>query len=107
MSDFYPEGESFGNVVPARMPPITNLMVTANGGGSVSLSWSALDNATAYGVFVGTAAAQENFGAAAAMVTADTATITGLTPSAAYWFQVCGFNGVSYGSPSNEVTTTA
>ncbi|MFD7747120.1 chitinase [Streptomyces sp. NPDC059698] len=87
---------------PVVVPAVpAGLKQTATTSTSVALSWNAVSGASGYHVYRG--------GTKVASVTGPSATVTGLTPSTAYSFQVSAANaaGESAKSAALSVTTTA
>ncbi|MFH8881095.1 chitinase [Streptomyces californicus] len=87
---------------PVVIPAVpAGLKQTATTSTSVALSWNAVSGASGYHVYRG--------GTKVATVTGPSATVTGLTPSTAYSFQVTASNaaGESAKSAAVDVTTTA
>ncbi len=76
----------------------SGLAVTATTSTSVSLSWNASSGATGYNVYRGTTKA--------ASVTGTSATITGLSPSTQYTFNVTATNTAGESAHSANVTAT-
>lgn len=104
MGDTFPLGHRTGFVQLEPIdPPV--LSVGAVASGVVTLNWTPVDFAQAYGVNVGTAAGQESF---SRQVTGTTTTISGLIDGTEYFFTVQSFGsaGQGYGEASNEVNAT-
>ncbi|MER5506907.1 glycoside hydrolase family 18 protein [Streptomyces sp. NPDC002766] len=84
----------------AGQPPAapTGLTVTAVTSSSATLSWSAVTGATSYAVF--------RDGAKVQTASGTSATVTGLSPSTAYGFQVAAVNAAGESARSAAVTAT-
>ncbi|CAG4910146.1 unnamed protein product, partial [Acidithrix sp. C25] len=111
---------TYGNSVPSSevstiannypsQPLIPN--ATANGTSSITISWEAPSSdggtaITSYQVFEGTAPAKESTSPVCTTTTTTTCTVTGLNPSATYYFDVVAKNGTGNSKASNEVSTT-
>ncbi|PBC60757.1 chitinase [Streptomyces sp. Tue6028] len=89
-----------GPGVDAGQPPAapTGLTVGTVSSSSVALSWSAVAGATGYAVY--------RDGAKVQTVTGTSATVSGLTPSTAYSFQVAATNDAGESAKSSTVTAT-
>lgn len=104
MADLVPVYGRIGFVhLPPPAPPVLTLVSFA--GGVATLSWTAVANATGYGVFMGTALGEENLlSAVTTTTTALTAAVSGLGVGP-YYFVVKALGTGGYGQPSNEVAT--
>ncbi|GAA5038374.1 chitinase [Streptomyces siamensis] len=89
-----------GPGVDAGQPPAapTGLTVGTVSSSSVALSWSAVAGATGYAVY--------RDGVKVQTVTGTSATVSGLTPSTAYSFQVAATNDAGESAKSSTVTAT-
>ncbi|MFB7966996.1 chitinase [Streptomyces rubiginosohelvolus] len=84
---------------PVVIPAVpAGLKTTAIASSSVALSWNAVSGASGYNVYRG--------GAKVATATGPSATVTGLTPSTAYSFQVSATNAAGESAKSAAVTAT-
>ncbi|MGI5445797.1 chitinase [Streptomyces sp. CA-243310] len=91
-------GPDPGQTQPQPPAAPTGLTASAASSSAVNLSWAAAQNATSYRV--------HRAGAAALTVTGPSATITGLTASTAYTFQVSAVNAAGESPKSAPVTVT-
>lgn len=98
LSVYGPDGG--GGTDPAPTVPATpaGLAVSSTTSSSVSLSWSTVSGATGYNVYQGGTKVQS--------VTGTSATVTGLTASTSYSFQVTATNSAGESAKSTAVTGT-
>lgn len=98
LSVYGPDGG--GGTDPAPTVPATpaGLAVSSTTSSSVSLSWSTVSGATGYNVYQGGTKVQS--------VTGTSATVTGLTASTSYSFQVTATNSAGESAKSSAVTGT-
>lgn len=82
--------------------------VTATGTCTGLVSWSSVNGAIGYGVFMGTTPGGENLTTpvATAGAVATSVTVTGLLPGTTYYFVVAAQGPFGYGTVSNEVSAT-
>lgn len=104
MADLVPVYGRIGYVhLPPPAAPV--LSIDSFAGGVATLSWTAVANATGYGVFMGTASGAENLlSAVTTTTTALAAAVSGLGVGP-YYFVVKALGTGGYGQPSNEVQT--
>ncbi|MFC3575910.1 glycoside hydrolase family 18 protein [Streptomyces yaanensis] len=98
VSVYGPDGGGGGDPAPTIPSAPTNLAVSSTTSSSVSLAWSAVSNATGYNVYQG--------GTKVAAVTGTSATVTGLSASTSYSFQVTATNAAGESAKSATVTAT-
>ncbi|MEH0576047.1 glycoside hydrolase family 18 protein [Streptomyces sp. B21-108] len=98
VSVYGPDGGGGGDPAPTIPSAPTGLTVSGTTSSSVSLSWSAVSNATGYNVYRG--------GTKVTSVTGASATVTGLTASTSYGFQVTATNAAGESAKSTTVTGT-
>ncbi|MFF8591148.1 chitinase [Streptomyces sp. NPDC015220] len=87
-----------GNPAPTIPAAPAGLAVTGTSSSSASLSWNTVSNATGYNVY--------RDGAKVASATGTSATVTGLTASTSYSFQVTATNAAGESAKSAAVTAT-
>jgi fibronectin type 3 domain-containing protein len=83
----------------------TALMATA-GTASVTLNWTASPNGTSYVVYQGTTPGGENATPVLSGITGTSATITGLTNGATYYFKVAAVTPYGLSTPTTEASAT-
>ncbi|GAA5069406.1 chitinase [Streptomyces similanensis] len=93
-----PDGGGGGDPAPTVPAAPAGLAVSATTSSSVSLSWNTVSNATGYNVY--------RDGAKVASATGTSATVSGLTASTAYSFQVSATNAAGESARSAAVTAT-
>ncbi|MEV6735854.1 glycoside hydrolase family 18 protein [Streptomyces sp. NPDC051104] len=98
VSVYGPDGGGGGDPSPTVPSPPTGLAVSATTSSSVSLSWNAVTGATGYTVYRG--------GTKVTSATGTSATVTGLSPSTSYSFQVTATNAAGESAKSAAVTAT-
>ncbi|MDX3246089.1 chitinase [Streptomyces sp. ME18-1-4] len=98
VSVYGPDGGGGGDPAPTIPSAPAGLTVSGTTSSSVSLSWSAVSNATGYNVY--------RAGTKVASATGTTATVTGLTASTSYGFQVTATNAAGESAKSTAVTGT-
>jgi uncharacterized protein (DUF1800 family)/fibronectin type 3 domain-containing protein len=90
-----------------RAPLAAPVNLTANpGDAQITLTWSAVNGATAYNVYRGTASGGQASTPVASNVTATSFTNTGLTNGTKYYFKVAAVNGSITSPMSNEASGT-
>ncbi|MEU6651700.1 glycoside hydrolase family 18 protein [Streptomyces sp. NPDC046900] len=98
VSVFGPDGGGGGDPAPTVPATPTGLAVSSTTSSSVSLAWNAVSGATGYNVY--------RSGTKVAAVTGTSATVTGLSPSTSYSFQVTAANAAGESAKSTPVTAT-
>ncbi|MFE0325658.1 chitinase [Streptomyces sp. NPDC058960] len=98
VSVYGPDGGGGGEPSPTVPSSPTGLTVSGTTSSSVSLSWHAVTGATGYNVYRG--------GTKVASATGTSATVTGLSPSTSYSFQVTATNAAGESAKSAAVTAT-
>jgi len=98
ISVYGPDGGGGGDPAPTVPAAPAGLTVSGTTSSSVSLSWSAVSGATGYNVY--------RNGTKVTAVTGTSATITGLTASTSYSFQVTATNSAGESAKSGTVTGT-
>jgi len=98
LSVFGPDGGGGGDPAPTIPAAPAGLAVSGTSSSSVSLAWNAVSNATGYNVYRG--------GTKVSSVTGASATVTGLTASTSYSFQVTATNSAGESAKSATVTGT-
>ncbi|MGW2932403.1 chitinase [Streptomyces sp. NPDC001156] len=98
VSVFGPDGGGGGDPAPTVPATPTGLAVSSTTSSSVSLAWNAVSGATGYNVY--------RSGTKVAAVTGTSATVTGLSPSTSYSFQVTATNAAGESAKSSPVTAT-
>jgi chitinase len=98
VSVFGPDGGGGGDPAPTAPATPTGLAVSSTTSSSVSLAWNAVSGATGYNVY--------RSGTKVAAVTGTSATVTGLSPSMSYSFQVTATNAAGESAKSSPVTAT-
>ncbi|MED7821144.1 chitinase [Streptomyces chiangmaiensis] len=98
VSVFGPDGGGGGDPSPTVPATPSGLAVSATTSSSVSLAWNAVSGATGYNVY--------RSGTKVAAVTGTSATVTGLSPSTSYSFQVTATNTAGESAKSATVTAT-
>ncbi|MEU6364528.1 glycoside hydrolase family 18 protein [Streptomyces sp. NPDC046931] len=98
VSVYGPDGGGGGDPSPTVPAAPTGLTVSSTTSSSASLSWNAVPGATGYNVYQG--------GAKVSAVTGASATVTGLSPSTSYSFQVAATNAAGESPKSASVTAT-
>ncbi|MFE9129304.1 chitinase [Streptomyces sp. NPDC007148] len=98
VSVFGPDGGGGGDPAPTVPAAPAGLAVSSTTSSSVSLAWNAVSGATGYNVYRG--------GTKVAAVTGASATVTGLSPSTSYSFQVTATNAAGESTKSATVTAT-
>nr|WP_203634434.1 glycoside hydrolase family 18 protein [Streptomyces sp. SID10815] len=93
-----PDGGGGGDPAPTVPAAPAGLAVSATTSSSVSLTWKTVSNATGYNVY--------RDGAKVASATGASATVSGLTASTAYSFQVTATNAAGESAKSAAVTAT-
>ncbi|MEU7059994.1 glycoside hydrolase family 18 protein [Streptomyces sp. NPDC046197] len=93
-----PDGGGGGDPVPTVPPAPGGLTVTGTASSSVSLSWNAVSGATGYNVY--------RNGTKVTTVTGTSATVTGLSASTSYSFEVTATNAAGESAKSAAVTGT-
>jgi chitinase len=101
VSVYGPDGGGGGDPTPTVPAAPAGLAVASTTSSSASLSWNAVSGATGYNVY--------RDGTKVTAVTGTSATVTGLSPSTSYSFQVTATNaaGESAGSAAVTATTAA
>ena len=84
-----------------QLPAPTGLSGTG-GAGQVSLNWTGSIGAASYSIYDGTATGGESATAALSGISGTTATVTGLSGGAQYYFIVKAINGSTTSAASNE-----
>ncbi|GAA4070933.1 glycoside hydrolase family 18 protein [Streptomyces hundungensis] len=97
-SVFGPDGGGGGDPAPTAPAAPAGLAVGSVSSSSVNLSWGAVSNATGYNVYQGGTKVQS--------VTGSSATVTGLSASTSYQFQVSATNAAGESPKSAAVTGT-
>ncbi|MFI5702051.1 chitinase [Streptomyces xanthochromogenes] len=97
-SVFGPDGGGGGDPAPTVPGAPAGLAVGSVSSSSVNLSWGAVSNATGYNVYQGGTKVQS--------VTGSSATVTGLSASTSYQFQVSATNAAGESPKSAAVTAT-
>ncbi|MGV9566509.1 chitinase [Streptomyces sp. NPDC003480] len=98
VSVYGPDGGGGGDPSPAVPAAPTGLAVSSTTSSSASLSWNAVSDATGYNVYQG--------GTKVSALTGTSATVTGLSPSTSYSFQVTATNAAGESPKSTAVTAT-
>ena len=98
VSVYGPDGGGGGDPSPTVPAAPTGLTVSSTTSSSASLSWNAVSGATGYNVYQG--------GTKVSGVTGASATVTGLSPSTSYSFQVTAANAAGESPKSAPVTAT-
>ncbi|MFE3185605.1 chitinase [Streptomyces violascens] len=98
ISVYGPDGGGGGDPAPTIPAAPGGLAVGSVSSSSVNLSWGAVSNATGYNVYQGGAKVQS--------VTGSSATVTGLSASTSYQFQVTATNAAGESPKSAAVTGT-
>lgn len=98
VSVFGPDGGGGGDPAPTVPATPAGLAVSGTTSSSVSLAWNAVSGATGYNVYQG--------GSKVQAVTGSSATVSGLTASTAYSFQVTATNSAGESAKSSAVTGT-
>ncbi|MGV9243046.1 chitinase [Streptomyces sp. NPDC003710] len=98
VSVYGPDGGGGGDPSPTVPAAPTGLTVSSTTSSSASLSWNAVSGATGYNVYQG--------GTKVSGVTGASATVTGLSPSTSYSFQVTAVNAAGESPKSAPVTAT-
>ncbi|OIJ65181.1 chitinase [Streptomyces mangrovisoli] len=98
VSVYGPDGGGGGDTTPTVPAAPTGLAVASTTSSSVSLSWSAVSGATGYNVY--------RDGTKVTAVTGTSATVTGLSASTSYSFQVTATNSAGESAKSSAVTGT-
>ncbi|MFJ9830252.1 chitinase [Streptomyces sp. NPDC101169] len=98
ISVYGPDGGGGGDPAPTVPSAPSGLTVSGTTSSSVSLSWSAVSGATGYNVY--------RNGTKVTAVTGASATISGLTASTSYSFQVTATNSAVESAKSGTVTAT-
>ncbi|WP_145884340.1 chitinase [Streptomyces sp. BK340] len=98
VSVYGPDGGGGGDPAPTVPSTPSGLSVSGTTSSSVALSWSAVSGATGYNVYRG--------GTKVTAVTGTSATITGLSASTSYSFQVTATNSAGESAKSAAVTGT-
>ncbi|MGQ4414780.1 chitinase [Streptomyces sp. SAS_269] len=98
ISVYGPDGGGGGDPAPTVPAAPAGLTVSGTTSSSVTLSWSAVSGATGYDVY--------RNGTKVTAVTGTSATITGLTASTSYSFQVTATNSAGESAKSGTVTGT-
>ncbi|MFF3633016.1 chitinase [Streptomyces sp. NPDC002250] len=98
ISVYGPDGGGGGDPAPTVPSAPSGLTVSGTTSSSVSLSWSAVSGATGYNVY--------RNGTKVTAVTGASATISGLTASTSYSFQVTATNSAGESAKSGTVTAT-
>ncbi|MEV6016876.1 MULTISPECIES: glycoside hydrolase family 18 protein [unclassified Streptomyces] len=98
VSVFGPDGGGGGDPAPTVPATPAGLAVSSTTSSSVSLAWNTVSGATGYNVYQG--------GSKVQAVTGTSATISGLTASTAYSFQVSATNSAGESAKSSAVTGT-
>ncbi|MET9407320.1 glycosyl hydrolase family 18 protein [Streptomyces sp. NPDC002935] len=98
VSVFGPDGGGGGDPAPTVPATPAGLAVSSTTSSSVSLAWNTVSGATGYNVYQG--------GSKVQAVTGTSATVSGLTTSTAYSFQVSATNSAGESAKSSAVTGT-
>jgi chitinase len=98
VSVFGPDGGGGGDPAPTVPATPAGLAVSSTTSSSVSLAWNTVSGATGYNVYQG--------GSKVQAVTGTSATVSGLTASTAYSFQVSATNSAGESAKSSAVTGT-
>ncbi|GHI05305.1 chitinase [Streptomyces cellostaticus] len=98
ISVYGPDGGGGGDPAPSIPSTPSGLSVTGTTSSSASLSWSAVSGATGYNIY--------RDGTKVSAVTGTSATITGLSASTSYSFQVTATNSAGESAKSAAVTGT-
>ncbi|WP_097252676.1 chitinase [Streptomyces sp. Ag109_G2-15] len=98
VSVYGPDGGGGGDPAPTVPAAPTGLSVSGTTSSSVSLSWSAVSGATGYNVY--------RNGTKVTAVTGTSSTVTGLSASTSYSFQVTATNSAGESAKSTAVTGT-
>ncbi|RPF35925.1 chitinase [Streptomyces sp. TLI_185] len=98
VSVYGPDGGGGGDPAPTVPSTPSGLSVSGTTSSSVSLSWNAVSGATGYNVY--------RDGTKVTAVTGASATVTGLTASTSYAFQVTATNSAGESAKSTAVTGT-
>ncbi|MFF9178816.1 chitinase [Streptomyces sp. NPDC014793] len=98
ISVYGPDGGGGGDPAPTVPSAPSGLAVSGTTSSSVSLSWSAVSGATGYNVY--------RNGTKVTAVTGTSATVSGLTASTSYSFQVTATNSAGESAKSGTVTAT-
>ncbi|MFD5816303.1 chitinase [Streptomyces sp. NPDC127038] len=98
VSVFGPDGGGGGDPAPTVPATPSGLAVSSTTSSSVSLAWNTVSGATGYNVYQG--------GSKVQAVTGTSATVSGLSASTAYSFQVSATNSAGESAKSSAVTGT-
>ncbi|MDT0467130.1 chitinase [Streptomyces gibsoniae] len=98
VSVYGPDGGGGGDPSPSVPAAPTGLTVSSTTSSSASLTWNTVSGATGYNVYQG--------GTEVSAVTGTSATVTGLSPSTSYSYQVTATNAAGESQKSSAVTAT-